>query len=259
MFQQSQRGTVVWLLIVGLALLLVLAAGGVSTGAGVVLIAAYLALMLLVVRGVPLASLVEPLAALRDARRPQPSEVAREAATRARRHTNYDALISLLDVGLIVDEQRPDGLALRRGRFITLEDEGIRPFAIVDVPEVLNEQVALVRFEIYDEAGELQYVYETEKWLQTGQLPLLPNYRFPVRKNAGELAPGAWTVHVLIDGGLLGVHNFSLSPSLRARRRQLAPDGELRERVWRTPEEDQSLPLSLEELLRQQSQEQSQN
>ncbi len=35
--------------------------------------------------------------------------------------------------------------------------------------------------------------------------------------------------------------------------------GELRERVWKTEEEDESLPLSLEELLRQQSRESRQS
>ena len=61
-------------------------------------------------------------------------------------------------------------------------------------------------------------------------------------------------MRVQVDGGVLGIHNFNLSPSLSDRRRQLSPDGELRERVWRSEEEDISLPLSLEELLRQQSQ-----
>ena len=53
---------------------------------------------------------------------------------------------------------------------------------------------------------------------------------------------------------MIGVHHFSLSPSLRERRREMASaDGELRERVWRSQDDDESLPLSLEELLRQQS------
>jgi hypothetical protein len=46
---------------------------------------------------------------------------------------------------------------------------------------------------------------------------------------------------------------------LQERRRQITSDGEIRERVWRTEEEDASLPLSLEELLRQQSRERHQS
>ncbi|NDJ78072.1 MAG: hypothetical protein GYB65_17630 [Chloroflexi bacterium] len=260
MFQHSRRGTFVWLVIVGTALLLALIAGGLSPLLIASLVAAYLALLFLFSRNVQLESVVEALPNLATSvRRPKPTEVAREATARARSDPDYDGLITLLDIGLVVDEQRPDGLSLRRGRFISLDDEGIRPFAIIDVPEVLNEQLAHFRFEIRDENGKQHYVYEMEKWLQAGQNHLLPNYRFPVRKNASELDSGAWTVRVTVDAGLLGVHNFSLSPSLAARRRMLSSDGEIRERVWRTPEDDESLPLSLEELLRQQSREQRQS
>lgn len=256
MFQHSYRGTLVWLLIVGVALVLSLAAGGVSTAVGGVLLAAYLLLALFVTRASEIGSL---LGSLPTKREPKSSEVAREAMARARRHPNYDALIRLIDVGLIVDEQRPDGTSLRRGRFISLDDDGIRPFAIVHVPESLGDRMSLVRFEIRDETGKLQYAYETEKWLQTGENVLLPDYRFPVRRKGKTLEPGGWAAHVIIDEGMLGVHNFNLSASLAARRRQVSSDGELRERVWRTQEEDESLPLSLEELLRQQSRERRQS
>ena len=44
MFRQSNRGTLVWLVIVGAALGLTLLAGGVPTGLGAALLAAYLLL-----------------------------------------------------------------------------------------------------------------------------------------------------------------------------------------------------------------------
>ncbi len=259
MFGQSYRGTLVWLFVVGMALGLTMLAGEVSTETGAVLLAAYLGLVLLISRHVQLGSLIAALP-VRGSQVPEPTEVAREAIARARSHPAYDTLIRLLDVGLIVDEQRPDGLSLRRGRFISFDDEGVRPFAIIHVPEALGRRLGVVRFEIRDEAGKLHFVYEDEKWLQPGENPLLPDYRFPIRKKAAELEAGSWTVQVAVDGGVLGVHNFNVSPSLAARRQQMSTDGEiLRERVWRSEGDDESLPLSLEELLRQQSRQRRQS
>lgn len=257
MFRQSTRGTAVWLVIVGLALTLVLLAGGLSTIVVAGLLAAYLALITMLAANIDWRGLVANLPAAAG-REQQVSEVAREAMARARTMPTYDALIQLLDVGLIVDEPRPDGVSLRRGRFVSLDDDGIRPFAIVSVPDGLAGRLGHVRFELRDESGQLQYVYEEEKWLQAGENVLLPDYRLPIRKKKSELVPGGWTAHILVDGGLLGVHHFNLAPSLAARRPHMATDGEvLRERVWRNPEEDESLPLSLEELLRQQSRQRS--
>lgn len=258
MFRQSPRGTSVWLAIVGVALLLTLLAGEVPAAVSAVLLAAYLGLVLLVARNVGVGALFSSLPAP-GSRVAQVTEVAREAVARARSSPLYDPIMRLVDVGLIVDEQRPDGLFLRRGRFVSLDDEGIRPFAIVDVPEGLAGRLAQVRFELRDETNTAQYIYEAEKWLQAGENALLPDYRLPIRKKSAELHAGSWSAHVLVDGGLLGVHQFTLGPSLAARRSEIGADGEiLRERVWRSDPADESLPLSLEELLRQQGRMQQQ-
>ena len=223
------------------------------------LLAAYLGLVVVVARNIPLGNMLGALSA-RQERQPEPTEIAREAKARARTHPNFDALIHLLDVGLIVDEQRPDGVSLRRGRFISMDDDGVRPFAIIHVPAALGGRLGHIRFEIWDEKGHLHYVYEAEKWLLAGENILLPDYRFPIRKQSDKLQAGSWSTQVMVDAGVLGIHNFNLSPSLAARRRVIDSDGEImRERVWRTEEDDESLPLSLEELLRQQSRERHAN
>lgn len=253
MFRQSNRGTVVWLLIIGLALALALLAGNVATEIGAILLAAYLGLVLLIASNADLGAVVNRLP-VSFTREQQVSEVAQEAIARARSQPDFDSMIRLMDIGLIADEARPDGMSVRKGRFVSLDDDGVRPFAIVEIPAGLAGRLGLVRFEMRDEAGQLQYIYEEEKWLQAGENVLLPDYRLPLRKRSEELPAGGWSARVTIDGGLLGVHNFNLGPSLRTRREQLSSDGEvLRERVWRTQEDDESLPLSLEELLRQQS------
>ncbi len=258
MFRQSYRGTLVWLFIVGVALGLAMTAGGISNEIGAALLAAYLGVVLLVARNVQLGSVLESLSS-RTERPAEATEIAREAMARARLHPDFDSLIRLMDVGLIVDEQRPDGVSLRRGRFISVDDDGVRPFAIIHVPEGLGARLGHIRFEIRDEKGKVHFVYEDEKWLQAGENILLPDYRFPIRKQADKLQAGSWSTQVIVDAGVLGIHHFNLSPSLAARRQQMSTDGEiLRERVWRTEEDDESLPLSLEELLRQQSREQHQ-
>src|SRR5690554_220568 len=138
MFGQSSRGTAVWLVIVGLALALTLITGEVPAAVAALLMAAYLALAYVVTRRVQVGTLIDALPRP-QARSAEMTEVAREAVGRARRYPGFDTLIRLLDTGLIVDEQRPDGLALRRGRFISLDDDGVRPFAIVDVPPGIGE------------------------------------------------------------------------------------------------------------------------
>ena len=258
MFRQSNRGTYVWLFIVGVALLLAMLAGDMPLAAAAALLAGYLLLAVAITRNFAVGNVVQQFTE-RTNNKAESSETAREASARARTSPDYEEIVQLLDIGLIADEQRPDGMSLRRGRFISMDDDGIRPFAIVQVPPLLAEQICRVRFEIRDEKGEMQYVYEDEKWLQAGENALLPDYRLPIRGNKNELQPGAWNVSAIIEGGLIGVHNFSLTPSLAARRRNISSDGEIRERVWRSQEEDESLPLSLEELLRQQSRQKRQS
>lgn len=54
MFRHSNRGTVVWLFIVGLALIMTLMAGSVSTAVGAGLLAAYMGLVVMLARDVEL-------------------------------------------------------------------------------------------------------------------------------------------------------------------------------------------------------------
>jgi len=255
MFRNSNRATFVWLFIVGIALGLTMLAEEVPTEVGAALLAAYLGLVLMITRNVSLGA-ISSLWTSKLIHEKEPTEVAREASARARSYPNFETLVRLMDVGLIVEEQRPDGMSLRRGRFVSLDDDSVRPFAIVNIPAALSQRLTHIRFEIRDGDGKLRYAFEEEKWLQEGENILLPDYRFPIRKKASELASGGRAAHLIVDGGVLGVHNFNLSPSLAARRRQLSADGEMRERVWRVNEDDESLPLSLEELLRQQSKQQ---
>ena len=249
MFGQSYRGALAWLGIVGAALGAVILAGSVPVELALLLVGGYAGVAWLVLRGAPPVALsdVLPRAA---APREEVTEAAREAAARARRHPDYDPLVRLLDIGLIVDEQRPDGVLLRRGRFVSLDDDGVRPFARVYVPEGLAGRLGRIRFEMRDEDDRVQYVYEDEKWLQAGENVLLPDYRLPLRKKAESLPAGSWSVTLHVDEGLVGVHMFNLALPLAARRQRLAPDGEITREWLEQDAVDEALPLSLDELLR---------
>ena len=249
MFKQSYRGTLVWLGIVGAALGVAILAGNVPTAWALLLTGAYAGVAWLALRGASPVVLSDVLPHT-TAPHEKMTEAAREAAARARRHPDYDPLVQLLDIGLIVDEQRPDGTLLRRGRFVSLDDDGVRPFARVYIPEGLAGRLGRIRFELRDEDDRAQYVYEDEKWLQAGENVLLPDYRLPLRKKADSLQAGNWSVTLYVDGGLVGVHTFNLALPLAARRQRLAPDGEITREWMEQDPLDAALPLSLEELLR---------
>ncbi len=247
MVRQSYRGTLVWLAIVGAALGVVVLSGNVSIEVAVMLLGGYAGVAWLALRGAPPVALsdVLPRGELRD----ETTESAREAAARARRHPDYDPLVRLLDIGLIVDEQRPDGVLLRRGRFVSLDDDGLRPFARVYVPPGVAGRLGRIRFELRDGEDRVQYIYEDEKWLQTGENVLVPDYRLPLRKKAETLQAGSWSATLRIDDGLVGVHTFNLALPL-ATRRQPTTDGEIAPDWVGHEDADDTLPLSLEELLR---------
>ncbi len=248
MFGQSYRGTLAWLAIVGAALGVVILSGNVPATIAVMLLGAYIGVGWLALRGAPPVALADVLP--RAERHDEATEAAREAAARARLHPDYDSLVRLLDIGLIVDEQRPDGVLLRRGRFVSLDDDGVRPFARVYVPEGLAGRLGRIRFELRDDEDRVQYVYEDEKWLQAGENVLLPDYRLPLRKKADTLRAGNWSAFLRVDGGLVGVHTFNLALPLATFRPTPGDDGEIPSDWVEYDDANDMLPLSLEELLR---------
>jgi hypothetical protein len=161
--------------------------------------------------------------------------------------------MQLVDVGLIASEVGPDGLRLRRERF-TLDDQGLQPYVVIHVdPSWAGERVN-VRFEILDHAGEVQFVREEEVLLREGNNNLLCNYRLPL-DDRSEGRPGLWELRASVDDGVVGLHTFSVGPSLRERQRLIEEETEAVQRRQRrlretlVVEEDDS-PVSLEELLR---------
>ncbi len=181
------------------------------------------------------------------------SPQAKEAVERAERRGGYiESGLELLDVGLITLQTGRDDIVMRRTRSISKDDDGVRPFVVLNVEPEEAERKALIRFEIYDHTGKQQYVYEMKTYLREGEMNLLADHHLPLRGNEDVSGMGDWDLRVYIDGNLAGLHNFMLAPSLSERRRRLSPNADIDDHSVRIRREEDA-PLSLQELLQSSS------
>ena len=184
------------------------------------------------------------------------SPQAKEATERARRRGTYiDDSMKLVDIGLIATQSGRDGTVMRRARSVSRDDDGARPFITLNVAPDAADHLALVRFEIYDHSGKEQYIHEMKTYLHDGEMNILATHHLPLMGNdtiPNEGDWGDWDLRVFIDGRLLAMHSFTLGPSVYERRRR--PDsGEWERRRRIEVEESAEIPLSLEDLLRDDS------
>lgn len=164
------------------------------------------------------------LSALRRAPiRQRVSPQAKEAAERARARGGYnnDSLM-MLDVGLIAVQSGYEGMAMRRTRSISKDDDGVRPFVTLNVDESEAERNATIRFEIYNQHGEEQFVHELKAYLREGEMNIMTDHHLPLMGNKNVTGTGDWDLRVYVDGNLAGMHNFMLAPSMTERQRRLA-------------------------------------
>ena len=182
------------------------------------------------------------------------SPQAREAVERARRRgsSTLEGGPTLMDIGLISSHSGSEGMVMRRSRTISKDDDGVRPFITLHVPPEEADRTALVRFEMLDPNGVGQYIHEMKAYLRDGEMNILTDHHLPLASSERALNPGDWDLRVQVDGVLVGALAFTVTPSIRDRQRQFstAEDGEINQRL-RVEEEE--IPLSLEQLLREQS------
>ena len=77
------------------------------------------------------------------------SPQAKEASERARSHGGFaNNSLLMLDVGLIAVQSSYEGMAMRRTRSISKDDDGVRPFVTLHVDPSEAERNAVIRFEI---------------------------------------------------------------------------------------------------------------
>jgi hypothetical protein len=199
---------------------------------------------------------------------------AQEAARRASvRGFTPNPGIGLLDIGLIALERESQGATLRRTQSISKDDDGVRPYLVLNIDPSEADRNAKLRFEINDQNGKEVYVYEMNLFLRDGELNILPDHHLPLRNNPQIAGTGEWDLRVYLDRTMIGVHTFSLTPSSAERaerlsgrssdrpRRYVMPQAEQQEdsEVWATGSSSSSEerpPQTLEELLRSQKNQQ---
>lgn len=180
------------------------------------------------------------------------STQAREATERARRRSPYGPTgLTLLDIGLIALVTSPDGsMIMRRGRQVSLDDKGVRPYITLNVDPQSADRNATVRFEILDHTGQTQYVHEMKTFLRDGEMNILADTQLPLLDNDRLPGAGDWDLRVSVDGQTMGLLSFTTTPSIIARTRQYAPSVVDNAPVRLQDEADDSTPMTLEDLMR---------
>lgn len=245
MFRLNKRGNIVWLSLMGTASVIMMAAGGGGAIVGLGLLGSLFVGIYRANREPRHARLqsVHPL----ELKKGQTSTNARNASYNVMHHPDYDGYNYILrDIGLIIDETNRHGIKLRQVRFVSLDDDSIRPYVVLNTRQNFHAQSVIVRFEIRDSAGERQFICEMNYWMRAGDNILLPDYRLPLRNNERIVNHGKWDLQIWINNSIVGIHNFDVSPSIEARRRQFHADGEAQQSIRL---ESDPVPLSLDELL----------
>jgi len=185
------------------------------------------------------------------------SPSAKEALERAKARGGYVSEdLMMLDVGLIALQSSPEGIAMRRTRSISKDDDGVRPFVALNVEPSEAERHATIRFEIYNQYGEEKFVHEMRAYLREGEMNIMTDHHLPLAGNRDVQGAGDWDLRVYVDGNLVGMHNFMLSPSMNERQRRLAAEEDIDMGVYQIVDEvEQDVTPRLQDLLQSQRQE----
>ena len=107
---------------------------------------------------------------------------------------------------------------------VSKDDDGARPFITLNVEPEDADRNVLIRFEITSHGGEALYVHEMKAFLRDGEMSIMADHHLPLAGNPRIQGMGDWDLRVFLDGNLIGLHNFTLAPSMRERNRRLAGD-----------------------------------
>lgn len=230
MIRLKRRNTA-WLIAMGLLIGFALLAAPVSAAVQISLLGAFAVAVIasLIELGPDRVTLLDVLnrAPVRRRITPQAREAAERAASRAG-YFNRSGIV-LLDIGLIAMQTGVDGLAMRRTRSVSKDDDGVRPFITLYVDKEESDRQALVRYEIYNQLGEEQFVHEMKTYLREGELELLSEHQLPLAGNSAIAGSGDWDLRVYVDNNLIGMHDLMLAPSVNERRRRLSGEAEYTE------------------------------
>lgn len=253
MFDSNRRGMLAMYTIIAIALFILLISSALPAILMTFLLLAYFSLVILTSRSISLEGMRRTGRRLMT-RAPQISRAAEAAVARSPDNNGIlKSPYTLQDIGLIIDERRRGGMVLRHARFMSMDDESMRPYAVVHIPIEGYAQAVMVRYQLTDDNQQPQFIYEQETVLHPGENLLIPDYRLRLKGNDRLENPGKWRYSLSIDGHRLAIHEFNLLAAMADRLRQ-SPDGEVNANLQRmVVDVDESLPLSLEELLSQHS------
>lgn len=189
------------------------------------------------------------------------SPQAKEASERAKSRGGYNSTdLMMLDVGLIAVQSSVEGMAMRRTRSISKDDDGVRPFVTLNVEPSEAERHAMVRFEIYNQYGEERFVHEMRAFLREGEMSIMTDHHLPLAGNREVQGTGDWDLRVFVDGNLVGMHNFMLAPSMTERQRRLAAEEDIDMGFYQIVDEvEQEVTPRLQDLLQSQRQQAQQS
>lgn len=187
------------------------------------------------------------------------SPQAKEAHERAKSRGGYtNNNLMMLDVGLIAVQSSYEGMAMRRTRSISKDDDGARPFVALNIEAEEAERHATIRFEIFNQYGEQKFVHEMRAYLREGEMNIMTDHHLPLAGNRDVQGAGDWDLRVYVDGNLVGMHNFMLAPSMNERQRRLAGEEDIDMGVYQIVDEvEQDVTPRLQDLLQSQRQEQA--
>ena len=191
------------------------------------------------------------------------SAEALEAEARAKNRAQYrPTLIRMTDIGIIATQTGEEGISMRRARLVSKDDDALRPFITLQIPASMADRQATIRFEMSDQTGNDKFVHEMRVFLRDGSMNILSENHLPMFDNPNISGTGDWDLRIYVDGVLMGIHDFNLTLSQAERRQRLAgnrhqkdvvSDGEILRAEKRLRAENLNVPLSLEELIRSQS------
>lgn len=186
------------------------------------------------------------------------SPQAKEAHERAKSRGGYtNNNLMMLDVGLIAVQSGYEGMAMRRTRSISKDDDGARPFVALNIEAGEAERHAMIRFEIFNQYGEQKFVHEMRAYLREGEMNIMTDHHLPLAGNQDVQGAGDWDLRVFVDGNMVGMHNFMLAPSMNERQRRLAAEEDIDMGVYQVVDEvEQDMTPRLQDLLQSQRQEQ---
>ena len=211
-----RRKNTAWLTVLGLIVLLALLAGSAITPPVAIALLSVFAMAALI-SSVEVGRERENLMSTirRMPTKSRMSAQAREAAERAKTNGGYTSSgVTLMDVGLIAVQSSVEGMAMRRTRSISKDDDGARPFITLNVEPEDADRNVLVRFEINSQGGESIFVHEMKAYLRDGEMSIMADHHLPLDGNGRIQGMGDWDLRVYMDGNLVGLHNFTLAPSM---------------------------------------------